>query len=232
MEDGYSAEDIRKTVLTPKNLARFYKDLLCLRFPIKVSDVLDLRYLINNSVDNYRLPFDIPGYSQFREALRSAIESFGIENERHYSRLLNILAMFRDLHYSHSIESRDAETRLRDAIRKNREARRRSLRYGIYSVVISATAGLVWFMLIQPGWLIKLVTFTMAYIAWDYFHSLSALERDLAILKESLSKVIRKRLNSIDWKMLIHKLSLILGYKQIKGVEVFHIEQDAPSAVH
>lgn len=232
MEAGYNTEDINKTVLTPKNLAHFYKELLCLRFPIKVADVLDLRYLINNSVDNYHLPFDIPGYRQFRDALRSAIESFGVEKERHQSRLLSILAMIRDLHYSHSIESRNAETKLRKAIRKNHKAKKQSLRYGIYAAVTSATTGLVWFMLIQPGWLIKLVVFTMAYIAWDYFHSLSTLERDLVILRNSLNKLLRKRVNAIDWKMMIEKLSLLLGFKQIKGVEVFRIEQDAPSAVH
>ena len=232
MEAGYNTEDVSKAVLTPKNFSHFYKDLLCLRFPIQVSNVLELRYLINNSVDNYHLPFDIPGYRQFRDALRSAIESFGVEKERHSSRLLNILAMIRDLHYFHSIESRNAETKLRYAIRKNREAKKRSLRYGVYSAIASATGGLVWIMLIQPGWLIKLVTFTMAYVAWDYFHSLSTLERDLVILKDSLNKLMRERVNSIDWKMMIKKMSLVLGYKQIKGVEVFRIEQDTPSAAH
>jgi hypothetical protein len=32
---------------------------------------------------------------------------------------------------------------------------------------------------------------------------------------------LRNRLDTLNWKTLIHKLSLILGYKQIQGIEVF-----------
>lgn len=232
MQIDNQTEDLSQAVLTADNFPRFYKEMVALRFPIKVSDVLELRYLINNSVDRYNLPFDLPGYRQFRDALQSAIESFGIEKERHCSRLMSILAMIRDLHYSHSIESRDAESRLREAINDNLDAREQSLRYGIYSTIISALAALVWLMTTQPGWLIKIVTFVMAYVAWDYFHSMSTLKRDLAILKDSLNQVMRKRVSSIDWKMLIKKVSLVLGYKQIKGVEVFQIEHDTPAVSH
>ena len=40
-----------------------------------------------------------------------------------------------------------------------------------------------------------------------------------------VNEILRKRVDSLNWRTLIHKLSLLLGYKQIKGVEVFRHEQ-------
>ncbi len=232
MAEQKPTDDIKKTLITTKNFFQFYRNLIGLRFPIPVADVLDLRYLINHSVDNYRQPDDLPDYRSFRNALRTAIHTFGIEKERYTVRLLNILAMLREIHYHHSIESRDAERKLRDAMKVNRDACIKSKFYGIYSLIATILSGLTWVLMSQPGWLIKLVTITTAYMAWDYLYSIKTLDKDIEILKQQLNKVVRDRVNSLDWKLMIHKLSMILGYKQIRGVEVFQIDQDTDGFDH
>jgi len=40
--------------------------------------------------------------------------------------------------------------------------------------------------------------------------------------------VLRKRVDTLNWRTLIHKLALLLGYKQIQGVDVFRHEQTDP----
>lgn len=225
-------DDIKKTLITTKNFFQFYRNLIGLRFPIPVADVLDLRYLINHSVDNFCQPDDLPDYRSFRNALRTAIHSFGVEKERFTERLLNILAMLREIHYHHSIESRDAERKLRDAMKINRDARKKSKIYGFYSLIATILSGLTWVLMSQPGWLIKLVTITAIYMTWDYLYSIKTLDNDIKILRKRLNMVIRDRVNSLDWKLMIHKLSMLLGYKQIRGVEVFQIDQDIDGFDH
>ena len=39
-----------------------------------------------------------------------------------------------------------------------------------------------------------------------------------------LNLLLRQRVESINWRTLIHKLALLLGYKRIQGVEVFRQE--------
>jgi hypothetical protein len=44
-------------------------------------------------------------------------------------------------------------------------------------------------------------------------------------LTHDLNDVLRKRVDTLNWRTLIHKLALLLGYKQIQGIDVFRHEQ-------
>lgn len=214
-------------VLTNEVFPDFYTRILTLRFPIEVAEVLELRGLINHSADIYEEPADIPQNREFRESLETAIQSFGIENRHHSERLLAVLGMLRGMHYRHTILSRDAELRLRRLQAENRTARAHSRRYGVIAFGTLIGTGLAWLALAEAGWLLKLLPLAAAIIAFGYFHTLPLLDREMERLTRELNDVLRKRVESLNWRTLIHKLALLLGYKQIEGIEVFRPQPDA-----
>jgi hypothetical protein len=210
--------------LTTQDFAAFYARVLALRFPISVAEVLELRDLINHSADVYEAPADIPQNREFRESLESAIQSFGIENRQHGERLLRVLGMLRSMHYQHTVASRDAEQRLRRLQTENRNARQHSVRYGMVALLAMLGAGLAWFAQAEPGWPLKVLPLAGAIIALGYFHTLPLLDREMERLTRELNDELRKRVDTLNWRTLIHKLALLLGYKKIQGIEVFRHE--------
>lgn len=217
-------------ILTTEGFPDFYARILALRFPISVAEVLELRDLINHSADVYEEPADIPQNREFRDSLESAIHSFGIENRHHCERLLGVLSMLRGMHYQHTIASRDAEQRLRRYQGENRTTRAQNLRNGVIALIATAGAGLAWWVMANAGWPLQLFTLFSAVVALGYFHSLPLLERDMERVTGDLNEVLRKRVESLNWRTLIHKLALLLGYKKIEGVEVFRQQHPEASA--
>jgi len=213
-------------ILTPGNFPKFYRQVVGLRFPIRVADVLDLRAALNEAVDQYEEPANSPTYREFVDALETAIASFGVENRRHSDRLITLLTLLRDIHYDHSIFSRDKEIDLRARIDTARDSGVRSKRYGVIALLFGIGCAITWSAVPAAGWAIKLLTLASGYMAWDYFHSLPTLESDQKELKRELNDLLRERITNVDWKMLIHKLSLLMGFKKVSGIEVFNIEGD------
>lgn len=218
------ADTLGGFTLTTEGFPDFYARILALRFPISVAEVLELRDLINHSADVYEEPADLPQNREFRESLEAAIQSFGVENRHHSERLLRVLTMLRGMHYNHTIASRDAEQRLRSLQTENRGARSRSLRNGSVALLAMLGTGAAWILTDQPGWGLKLLPLLSAIAALSYFHALPLLDRDMERLTRDLNVVLRKRVDTLNWRTLIHKLALLLGYKQIQGVEVFRHE--------
>ena len=67
-------------------------------------------------------------------------------------------------------------------------------------------------------------------MARPYFHALPLLDREMERLTRDINDVLRKRVDTLNWRTLIHKLALLLGYKQIQGVDVFRHEQTDPGS--
>jgi hypothetical protein len=210
--------------LTWRNFPRFYRLVSSLRFPIDVSEVLELRSVLNHAVDHMPEPALTMDYRDFREALHSAIDSFGLEGKRHRERLLNVLVLLRNLHYRHSVASRDSENELRVQLEELRIARRRSLSYGMTALGLVAAFTSYWVLHADAGWMVKIADLVTSYAALDYFRTLPLLERQRRRINTDMNDLLRERVRALDWKMLIHKLSLLLGYKRIHGVSVFHGE--------
>lgn len=208
----------------------FHSRIAALRFPVSVAEVLELRDLIHHSVDVYEEPADIPQNRDFRESLENAIHSFGIENPIHSERLVRILTMLRGMHYHHTILSRDSEQRLREQQATNRARRRASLRYGVLSLLTTVALGSYWATTPEPGLALKLAVLGAAVLSFVFIHALPRFDADMERLTRELNDVLRKRVDSLNWRTLIHKLSLLLGYKQIQGIEVFQHEQAESSA--
>ncbi|MFQ5936619.1 MAG: hypothetical protein ACE5LB_09440 [Acidiferrobacterales bacterium] len=229
--------DVTEVQLTVEGFPIFYHGVLGLRFPLDVSQVLELRFLINNAVDRYKIPATTAEDRQVHEALRAAVASFGIDNTHHRERLTKILTMIRGLHAGHLVESRVAELSLRGLLEDIGRARSRAVRHGLYSLIATIFAALTWIGASDPSWTVKLLTLGLAYMSWDSFHSLPTLDEEPEILKPALNEVLRRRVESVNWKRLIHKLSLILGYKQIPEIVVFRMDSadsagDRPALYH
>ena len=221
-----AAQDFSALNLTPDNFHAFYTKFMNLRFPMDVAHVLELRYLINHTVDKYKEPPRTPDYRQFRESLQMALDSFSIDNSRHSERMLKTLAMMRDIHYAHSIASRNAEIYLRRTMANNRAERARCVRNGLFFVIAGVAFCLAWLGLGDPHWIVKWLPVGYGYLALRYFHKLPILDRGWETLTLDLNEILRRRVRSLNWKTLIHKLALVLGYKRVPGIEVFHIESD------
>jgi hypothetical protein len=149
-----------------------------------------------------------------------------VESRRHADRLLKLLTLLREVHYNHSINSRDKELDLRTRIEEIHEARFRSTQYGVVSTLVTIGSAIFWTALPDPSWLVKGLALGSAYLSWDFFHSLPALDREQKLVNAELNDLLRERITNVDWKMLIHKLSLLMGYKQVSGVEVFNMDED------
>ena len=220
-------EEFQRLNLTPEYFHTFYSTFMALRFPLDVAEVLDLRYLINHAVDDFAEPPITLDYRQFRESLDKALDSFAVENPHHRERMLKTLTLIRELHVAHSLASRDAEERLRVAQEDNRLARRAAVRGGLVYLFITVLSIVGWFALIEAEWLVKLLSALCAFASWRHFRALPRLDRQAQQLRLDLNELLRRRVNSLNWKTLIHKLALVLGFKQIKGVEVFSMNERA-----
>lgn len=215
------AQDFSGVNLTPDSFHTFYTKFISLRFPMKIAHVLELRYLINHAVDRYKEPTPTPSYRQFRDSLQSALDSFSIDSPRHSERMLKILSMFRDIHYAHSIASRDAERRIRDNMARNRDEHAKATRYGLFFIFSGVTFLVIWLGMKDPSLIIKLLPAMYAWLALRFFHKLPALDKEYDKLTLEVNEVLRRRVNSLNWKTMIHKIALVLGYKRVPGVEVF-----------
>jgi hypothetical protein len=158
--------------------------------------------------------------------LTQAIDSFGLDNPRHRERLLKTMALLRELHYQHSVLSRRNESRLRAQLRENRTVREHSLRYGLFFLLAGIVIGILGLAQFETDWIVKLVIAGCAWFALDFFQSLPVLDREAERFTREMNDVLRARVRELNWKSLIHKLALLLGYKRVPGVEVFHGTQD------
>jgi hypothetical protein len=213
--------DFSTLTLSAQTFAAFYRALMQLRFPIPVSQVLELRYLINHAVDRFREPPLTADHRQFREALVRAIDSFGIDNKHNRRRLLKLLALLRELHVTHSLASRDAERSLRERLARNRATRDCTLRFGAGWLTGTFVAVYAWLLVPESDPLVKIGAIASAILALRCFRLLPRLDAQHEVLRHELNDLLRARVSALNWKTLIHKLTLVLGYKQVRGVEVF-----------
>lgn len=221
--------DIPSVTLTQEGFPALYRTLVGTRFPIDVAEVLDLRYLINHSIDAAPPVAETPDYRHFREQLLQEVDRLGVDKKSHSDRLLGFVTLLRGLHLNHSLASRDTEQRLRRALEAARLAHARSIRYGrnaLLAMIAAVGAGL---LLSAPQWSLYVSVTILGYLAIDYFVSVGAIRRETARLTAELKQLLADRVQAMDWRTLLRNTALILGYKRIPGVEVFLMERDAES---
>jgi hypothetical protein len=219
--------DFSILTLDAQTFPQFYRALMQLRFPIPVSLVLELRYLINHALDLFKEPPLTADHRQFREALTRAIDSFNIDKKHNRLRLLKLLALLRELHVAHSLASRDAEISLRDRIARNRATRSRTLRFGAASAAGTFIAVFAWLLLPETDPLVRVGAVASGILALRCYRLLPRFDVQDLERRHELNHLLRTRVSALNWKTLIHKLSLVLGYKHVRGIEVFRPDSDA-----
>lgn len=223
--------------LTAETFPAFYRRVMALSFPLPVAEVLELRALINHSVDSAPPPEPTPDYRSFRERFASEMDALEINRPHHRERLLRVLARLRAVHYQHALASRDAEVRIRLGQTDNRKIRTRASGYALTFLTLLIVNVLLWIGLEQPHWLVKLGAAACAWFAYDFFHRLPGLDADRERLGGELNEVLRNRIAAVDWKVLTNKIALILGLRQEQGLDVFRMDQsgeitDWPRTLH
>lgn len=219
-------DDLAARQLTANTFPAFYREVMRLRFPLDVADAIEFRDTINHAAETFKVPPRSREHRRFIRALRSIIEGVGIDSRHRTDKLIHILTMIRDLHYVNSFRLRHAELTLRQRQAANRNARRISKEYGFLALIVAIILCLTSLGMAEPSWLIKAGAVILAYISWNYFHSLTTLDREYETLTGELDSVLRERIYIINWKGLIHKLALILGYKRSEGVDVFLVSPE------
>ena len=223
--------------LTPESFPAFYRRVMALSFPLPVADVLELRSLINHSVDSAPAPEPTPDYRAFRERFAAEMDALEINRPHHRERLLRVLAQLRNVHYQHAVASRDAEVRVRLGIAENRKARARASGYALVFLTLLVMNVLLWIGMDQPHWFIKLGAAVCGWFAYDFFHRLPSLDAERDRLGNELNEVLRNRIAAADWKVMTNKIALILGLRQEQGLDVFRMDQsgeitDWPRTLH
>lgn len=212
--------------LTPDTFEWVYNTIVSLKFPVDVARVLELRYLINHAADAFPEPAPTADYREFRDALQAVIDETGIENKRHSERMLRILSMMRELHYTYSINRRDAENKVRARMAHNRSQRERAIRHAAGFIGATAICAILWLALDNPGWPLKIMTAGFIVGAWLHVRTIPMLDRGLRVLEKRMSRSQRHRVKSIHWRLLVMKLALVLGFKRNTDVEVFRIDTE------
>ena len=109
---------------------------------------------------------------------------------------------------------------------RNRDEYAKAVRYGLFFIFAGVSFIVMWLAMASPSVIVKMLPVAYAWLALRYFHKLPGLEKEYEKSTLDVNDVLRRRVSSLNWKTLIHKLALVLGYKRVPGVEVFHIEHD------
>lgn len=216
-----TTDDLARQQLTVDTFVQNYRYITGLRFPVEVADVLEIRASLNQAIDDRQPKQLSSGLQQFNEAVYEAISQFGLKDDRHINRLTKLMSVFRELHHLHTTRSRKHERSLRNQIKTNEEARTRSIGYGLFTFFLVIIGLLSWMIAGNALWFIKIGIGLLAYMSFDYFMSLKTLKLEHDILNTELNMLLRQRVNSIDWKSLLQKTAMILGFKKVSGVDVF-----------
>ncbi len=229
MNAARRGEDLAAQQLTIDTFPTFYTKLVSLQFPLAVSDVIEIRGVINQAADDFVKPLPTRGQLRFVRAVSAAIRELGIGAPHHADRLIHVLVMLRCLRYAHHAIAQQARRRLLRRQRENLAARRVSIKYGVWTLVATAVSAIVWLGIDDVAWPVKAATALLGYLCLDYFYSLSALTQHYRDLGQQLEALEQERVRVFDWKTLVNHVALVLGYMPHQAVEPFVILDEEPT---
>ena len=212
--------------ITVSNFPETYRKLLCLRFPIDVAEIIELRDMVNQSLERSELLNSTPGFHDFAATLTNAIELSGVERQHHADKMVGILALFRELHYKHTLMSRNREIQLGQLREQNRESHEHSGRFGVASLLTAIMGFIAILALPESGWLLKGITIVSAIATLDFFQSRNIFDNEHKILNDEYNTVLRERVEIINWDKLTSNLAAILGYRKDESAFLIHSTVD------
>lgn len=222
--------DVRKAALSdyfaklpasPETFPFFYRRLVRLCFPIDVAEILELRYLSHNIIDNSTHTGTDPNFASARTA---EMASLGIFKPTHQKRLLQLLVLINQFHTLHIRQSEEAERTLRAALTDNHFASKHSHRYSRTTGTAALITALSAIFLSPPALFMETCTGLFTYLSIDYMYSLSALKRENTLIRTHLNHILRHRVRTLNWKAVVRQIGAILGYTIPHGGEAFRLE--------
>jgi hypothetical protein len=220
------SDDLATQRLGVDSFPDFYRKLLRLRFPLDVAEVIDLRDIINQAADQFSEPVATAGYRRFVGAVRAEIEALGVDRQDHRAKIIHILVMLRHLQQVHSATARKAVRALCRRQQANRKARKLSIRYGVLLLVAAIIGLIAWLAIDNVAWPVEAATVLVAYMAFDYFFSLTVLAQDYRRLAHALERLRGEQVRHFEWRALVKHVALILGYTHRFATEPFLVSAD------
>ena len=221
-----TSDDLATQRLSVDSFPDLYRKLIRLRLPLDVAEVIDLRDIINQAASEFTEPVPTAGYRRFIAAVRSELDALSVNRADHRAKLISILAMLRSLHQAHRETTRQATRSLHRRQRANREARRLSIRYGVMLLIATIVGVTAWMAIDQLTWPLRLGTVLLAYLAFDYFFSLTVLTQDYARLAQDLQRLRDEQIRHFEWRTLVRHVALVLGYTHRFVTEPFLVSSD------
>jgi hypothetical protein len=215
------AENLGEPLLTADSFPEFYRTFMSLRFPLAVTQVIEIRDLIHQALDTFMPSLSATDHENFQSELRSVVESLGITSPHQSEAMLRVAGMFSELHHQHVTRSREAEERLRAQQIANRAAKRASIKFGAFALVATFIGGLAWLLIEEGAWFVGIGTLLFGYLSLDYFYSLSVLKQEYEHLGHELAKLCEARIGVMAWKSFLHRVASVLGYMSGPASEAF-----------
>lgn len=207
-----------------ESFSRLYRHLMGLSFPLEVAEILELRSLLNQIIDQ-EAEFTQEDAGVLMEIHRLEFETLGVAQAAHKDRLARLMAILRAWHVRHRAMSQTRENNLRKALADNRMAQKRSLQYGRACLAPALVLIAAWLIAGPHAWLIKGAALVLGYLFCDHFHSLIALGKEHRLLNNDLSELVATRIPALNWNALIRQVALVLGYGRVRGVEPFMLKE-------
>lgn len=220
---------LAKLSIAPELFPFFYRRLVSLRFPIDVSEILELRYLSHHLIDHSENDGLGHEFGEFATARRRDMDAIGISKASHRERLGQLLLLVRGYHTAHAARSDAEEAKLRTDIERNHFAQRQSRHYAKTAGVAAMVAAASSFLLSPPAILTQGLTVFLTYLSLDYLYSQSALRREERILSRELGEILRQRVRAVNWRAVVRQTGAILGYTRPLGGEAFRMDHEVDS---
>ncbi|MHB8253992.1 MAG: hypothetical protein ACYDEV_09930 [Acidiferrobacter sp.] len=221
------SDHFAKLPSSPDLFPLFYRELVRLRFPIDVAEILELRYLSHYVIDHAENDGQGYEFGEFAAHRGRDMDHVGIHKAGHRERLSQLLLLIRKYHADHTATSCASEARLRAALAENQFAQQQSKRYGKTAGVSALIAAASSILLSPPAVLMQGFTILLAYLSLDYLYSLSSLKREERRLGHELDEILRQRVRAINWKAVVRQTGAILGYTHPLGGEAFRMEPES-----
>ena len=220
------SEDFAKLPNSPDAFPFFYRRLIALRFPIEVAEILEMRYLCHQAIDQSEREDRGCEWGEFTASRMADMDHVGIWKPNHRERLARLLFLFKGYHALHTTRSAAVEDELHGSLADNRFGQERSRSYGKAAGVAAMVTGLSSVLLSPPAVFLQSLTVIFAYLSLDSFYALSILRREERRLSARLSEVLRRRVRTVNWKAVVRQTGAILGYTRPLGGEAFRLEQE------
>lgn len=206
---------------SPANFPVLYGKLAALDFPLPVAEILELRGVLNDAMDLRTENEAGLGRRRRLVALyHDQMVQMGVQQPKHRERLASLLGVLDELHTLHRRNTRETRRALEAEMDANHDARRCSVRIGLFMGILWTLVAALWWRDGSAGLLLKATWAAATYLSLDSFYSLALLNRQSRALTGMLRGQTLEEGDEVQWPLLVRNLALILGYARGQSAEL------------